>query len=123
MHFEHIAAKLRPLLRSTVDPSATLATTKHGQRLEERMAMRNALETSSVRARVGEEEWQARVELAAAYRLVAKHGWTNLVNNHISLRVPGTEDQFLINPYGLLYEQITASNLAKIDVNGKKITG
>jgi ribulose-5-phosphate 4-epimerase/fuculose-1-phosphate aldolase len=79
------------------------------------------LDTPTVRQRVGEQEWQARVELAAAYRLVAQHGWTNLVNNHISLRVPGTEDQFLINPYGLLYEQITASSLVKIDVNGKKI--
>src|ERR1044071_8462496 len=65
-----------------------------------------------------EEERQARIELAAAYRLVAQHGWTNLVNNHISLRVPGTEDQFLINPYGLLYEQITASSLVRIDVEG-----
>ena len=78
-----------------------------------------ALETPSIRRRVGDQEWQARVELAAAYRLVALHGWTNLVNNHISLRVPGTEDQFLINPYGFLYEQITASSLVKIDVDGK----
>jgi ribulose-5-phosphate 4-epimerase/fuculose-1-phosphate aldolase len=73
----------------------------------------------SLRQRVSDEEWQARVELAAAYRLVAHYGWTHLINNHISLRVPGTEDQFLINPYGLLYEQVTASNLVKIDVDGK----
>jgi ribulose-5-phosphate 4-epimerase/fuculose-1-phosphate aldolase len=72
----------------------------------------------SLRQRVSEEEWQARVDLAAAYRLVAHYGWTHLINNHISLRVPGTEDQFLINPYGLLYEQVTASNLVKIDVDG-----
>ena len=72
----------------------------------------------SVRQRVSDEEWQARVELAAAYRLVAHYGWTHLINNHISVRVPGTEDQFLINPYGLLYEQITASSLVKIDVDG-----
>ena len=78
----------------------------------------NTLETSSKRRRVGEQEWQARVELAAAYRWIAIHGWTNLVNNHISLRVPGTGDQFLINPYGFLYEQITASSLVKIDVEG-----
>jgi ribulose-5-phosphate 4-epimerase/fuculose-1-phosphate aldolase len=82
------------------------------------MAMSTAVGAKSVRERVGEEEWQARVELAAAYRLVAQHGWTNLVNNHISLRVPGTEDQFLINPHGLLYEQITASSLVRIDVEG-----
>src|SRR6201991_3812870 len=86
--------------------------------MEDNMTVTKAIETPSVRERVGAEEWQARVELAAAYRLVAQHGWTNLVNNHISLRVPGTEDQFLINPYGLLYEQITASSLVKIDVEG-----
>lgn len=83
------------------------------------MAIVRTLEAPSIRHRVEDKEWQARVELAAAYRLVALHGWTNLVNNHISLRVPGTEDQFLINPYGFLYEQITASSLVKIDVDGK----
>jgi ribulose-5-phosphate 4-epimerase/fuculose-1-phosphate aldolase len=72
----------------------------------------------SLRQRVSDEEWQARVDLAAAYRLVAHYGWTHLINNHISLRVPGTSDQFLINPYGLLYEQVTASNLVKTDVDG-----
>jgi ribulose-5-phosphate 4-epimerase/fuculose-1-phosphate aldolase len=72
----------------------------------------------SLRQRVSDEEWQARVDLAAAYRLVAHYGWTHLINNHISLRVPGTQDQFLINPYGLLYQQVTASNLVKIDVDG-----
>ena len=82
------------------------------------MTVSKASGTRSVRERVGEEEWQARVELAAAYRLVAQHGWTNLVNNHISLRVPGKEDAFLINPHGLLYEQITASSLVRIDVEG-----
>jgi ribulose-5-phosphate 4-epimerase/fuculose-1-phosphate aldolase len=75
-------------------------------------------QVASLRQRVSDEEWQARVDLAAAYRLVAHYGWTHLINNHISLRVPGTEDQFLINPYGLLYEQVTASNLVKIDVDG-----
>ncbi len=75
-------------------------------------------EIPSLRQRVSDEEWQARVELAAAYRLVAHYGWTHLINNHISVRVPNTKDQFLINPYGLLYEQVTASNLVKIDVDG-----
>src|SRR5215510_11294542 len=74
-------------------------------------------EVPSVRQRVSDAEWQARVELAAAYRLVAHYGWTHLINNHISLRVPGTEDQFLINPFGFLYDQITASSLVKIDVD------
>jgi ribulose-5-phosphate 4-epimerase/fuculose-1-phosphate aldolase len=72
----------------------------------------------SMRARVSPGEWEARVKLAAAYRLTAHFAWTHLVNNHISLRVPGTDDQFLINPYGFLYEQITASSLVKIDVEG-----
>ena len=75
----------------------------------------------SVRQRVSTEEWQARIDLAAAYRLVAHYGWTHLINNHISLRVPGTQDQFLINPYGFLYEQITASSLIKIDVDGNTL--
>lgn len=75
----------------------------------------------SKRGKVSPEEWDARVELAAAYRLVHHHGWTNLVTNHISLRVPGTDDQFLINPFGLLYIQITASSLIRIDVNGKRL--
>lgn len=68
---------------------------------------------------IGDAEWAARCDLAACYRLTAHFGWTHLINNHISLRVPGTTDQFLINPYGPLYEQITASSLVKIDVNGK----
>jgi len=82
------------------------------------MTAAKALKTTSTRKRISDQEWQARIKLAAAYRLVAQHGWTNLVNNHISLRVPDTEDQFLINPYGLLYEQITASSLVRIDVEG-----
>src|SRR3954469_23875445 len=81
-------------------------------------AMPKLVEVPSVRARVSEDEWQARVELAAAYRLGAHYGRNPPNNNHISLRVPNTEDQFLINPYGLLYEQITASSLVKIDVDG-----
>jgi ribulose-5-phosphate 4-epimerase/fuculose-1-phosphate aldolase len=79
------------------------------------------LDIPSLRDRVSDVEWQARCDLAAAYRLVAYFGWTHLINNHLSLVVPGTDDQFFINPYGLLYERITASNLVKIDVNGKKV--
>ena len=72
------------------------------------MQVVKSLEVPSVRQRVTEEEWQARVDLAAAYRLAAHYGWTHMINNHISARVPGTEDQFLLNPYGFLYEQIAA---------------
>ena len=75
----------------------------------------------SVRDQVSPAEWQARVDLAACYRLVARFGWDDLVFTHISARVPGTEHDFLINPYGLLFEEITASSLVKIDLDGKKL--
>jgi ribulose-5-phosphate 4-epimerase/fuculose-1-phosphate aldolase len=73
----------------------------------------------SVREQVSAEEWQARVNLAAAYRLTAMYGMTEMIANHISCRAPGTHDQFLINPYGMLYEEIDASCLIKVDVEGK----
>lgn len=66
------------------------------------------------------EEWAVRVDLAAAYRLVALHGWDDLIFTHLSARVPGT-DHFLINPYGLLFEEITASSLVKVDVDGRVV--
>ncbi len=68
------------------------------------------------------EEWNARVDLACAYRAVAQMGWHHsLIYNHISMRVPGTESHFLINPFGLLYNEITASNLLKVDLDGNKL--
>jgi ribulose-5-phosphate 4-epimerase/fuculose-1-phosphate aldolase len=73
---------------------------------------------SSVRELVPAEEWQARVDLAAAYRLVADYGWDDLVFTHISARVPGPEHHFLINPYGMMFEEITASSLVKVDLEG-----
>jgi ribulose-5-phosphate 4-epimerase/fuculose-1-phosphate aldolase len=66
-------------------------------------------------------EWEQRVELAACYRLVALFGWDDLIFTHISARVPGPEHHFLINPYGMLFEEITASSLVKIDLEGKKV--
>ncbi|MFN2460547.1 MAG: class II aldolase/adducin family protein [Candidatus Velthaea sp.] len=69
----------------------------------------------SIRDRVSAEEWQIRVDLAACYRLVASYGWDDLVFTHISARVPGPEHHFLINPYGMLFEEITASSLVKVD--------
>ncbi len=66
-------------------------------------------------------ERQARIDLAACYRLVARMGVDDLIYNHISLRVPGHDDQFLINPYGMLFEEITASSLVKIDIDGRKL--
>src|SRR6188474_1332390 len=67
-------------------------------------------------------EWEARCELAAAFRIAARLGWTDFLTTHFSLRVPGTEDQFLINPYGLFFEEITASSLLKIDTEGNKLS-
>lgn len=67
------------------------------------------------------EEWDARVNLAAAYRLVALFGWDDLVFTHISVRLPGPDHHFLINPYGFLFEEITASSLVKIDLQGNKV--
>src|SRR6266850_1421931 len=75
--------------------------------------------TPAVKAGVSAEEWEARVNLAAAYRLVALYGWDDLVFTHISARVPGSEHHFLINPYGMMFEEITASSLVKVDLQGK----
>ena len=72
----------------------------------------------SVREQVSAEEWQVRVDLAACYRLTELYGMTELIANHISCRVPGTTDQFLINPYGMLYDEIDASCLVKVDCHG-----
>ncbi|HWP18914.1 MAG TPA: class II aldolase/adducin family protein [Burkholderiaceae bacterium] len=83
--------------------------------------MASELEIPSRRGQVSEEEWRVRVDLAAAYRLVAAFHWDDLVFTHITARVPGTEDQFLINPYGLLFDEITASSLVKIDLRGNKL--
>jgi ribulose-5-phosphate 4-epimerase/fuculose-1-phosphate aldolase len=73
---------------------------------------------TSLKDKVSAEEWQARVDLAALYRLVALYGWDDLIYTHISARIPGPEHHFLINPYGLLFEEITASSLVKIDLEG-----
>jgi ribulose-5-phosphate 4-epimerase/fuculose-1-phosphate aldolase len=76
---------------------------------------------ASVRDHVSPEEWQLRVSLAAAYRLVAHFRWDDLVFTHLSARVPGPEHHFLINPYGMLFDEITASSLVKVDLDGKKV--
>lgn len=74
-----------------------------------------------VRSQVGEVEWKLRVDLAACYRLVAHFGWDDLIFTHISARLPGPEHHFLINPYGMSFDEITASSLVKIDLDGKKL--
>ena len=69
------------------------------------------------------DEWQLRCDLAACYRLFVKFGWTDLIYTHLSARVPGHDDHYLINPYGLLFQQICASNLIKVDFDGNVIAG
>jgi len=76
---------------------------------------------SSIRAQVSDAEWALRTDLAACYRLVALFGWDDLIFTHISARVPGPEHHFLINPYGLLFSEITASSLIKVDLDGRKV--
>lgn len=75
----------------------------------------------SIRNQVSSEEWQLRIDLAACYRLIALHGWDDLVFTHVSARVPGPDEHFLINAYGLLFEEMTASSLVKVDLNGEKV--
>src|SRR5499433_4144915 len=83
--------------------------------------MSSAPKTVSVRDQVSEAEWQARVDLAAAYRLVALYRWDDLIFTHISARVPGSDHHFLLNPYGMMFEEVTASSLVKIDLAGNKV--
>src|ERR1700674_5100339 len=72
-------------------------------------------------SRYSPEEWAVRVDLAAAYRLVAHFHWDDLVFTHITARVPGPDHHFLINPYGMMFEEITASSLVKVDLQGSKV--
>src|SRR5688572_13715683 len=72
----------------------------------------------SMRERCSDAEWQARVDLAACYRLVDRYGMSDMMANHISSHVPGEPGAFLINAYGMMYEEITASSLIKVDVDG-----
>ncbi|OGA80863.1 MAG: class II aldolase [Burkholderiales bacterium RIFCSPHIGHO2_01_FULL_63_240] len=80
------------------------------------------MDTPSLQDRVSPQEWQLRLDLAAAYRLVALHGWSDLVFTHISARIPGPEHHFLINPYGLMFDEITASSLVKVDQDCNKLS-
>ncbi|MEM1263231.1 MAG: class II aldolase/adducin family protein [Pseudomonadota bacterium] len=83
--------------------------------------MSAAVETVNVKNAVSTEEWETRVKLAAAYRLIALYGWDDLVFTHISARVPGPDEHFLINAYGLLFEEMTASSLVKVDLDGNVV--
>ena len=78
--------------------------------------MNYTTEFKSIRAEVSPAEWQTRVDLAACYRLVDKYGMTDLIYNHITARIPGSKDHLLINLYGMLYKEITASSLSLIHI-------
>ncbi|MEM0985658.1 MAG: class II aldolase/adducin family protein [Pseudomonadota bacterium] len=83
--------------------------------------MADGMLINSLKGQVSEEEWAARLDLAAMYRLTALYGWDDLIFTHISHRVPGPEHHFLINPYGMLFEEITASSLVKVDLDGNVV--
>ena len=80
-----------------------------------------SVDIPSLKGKVSEEEWKIRVDLAAAYRLVAYHGWDDLIFTHLSARIPGPEHHFLLNPYNLMFEEVTASSLVKVDMNGNPV--
>ena len=81
----------------------------------------SAVEIPSLEGKVSDEEWAIRVDLAAAYRLVAHYGWDDLIFTHLSARIPGPEHHFLLNPYQLMFEEVTASSLVKVDVQGNPV--
>jgi ribulose-5-phosphate 4-epimerase/fuculose-1-phosphate aldolase len=83
--------------------------------------MKQAQSDDQVKSSVSAAEWEARINLAACYRLVAHYGWTDLIYTHISARVPGEGEHFLLNPFGWMFDEITASSLVKIDLDGNTV--
>ena len=81
----------------------------------------NSVGIPSLEGKVSDEEWAIRVDLAAAYRMVAYYGWDDLIFTHLSARIPGPEHHFLLNPYNLMFEEVTASSLVKVDTNGNPV--
>jgi ribulose-5-phosphate 4-epimerase/fuculose-1-phosphate aldolase len=82
------------------------------------LAPLQSVEIPSLKGKVSDEEWKIRVDLAAAYRLIAYHGWDDLIFTHLSARIPGPEHHFLLNPYNLMFEEVTASSLVKVGTKG-----
>ncbi len=80
-----------------------------------------SVEIPSLEGKVPDEEWKIRVDLAAAYRLVAFYGWDDLIFTHLSARIPGPEHHFLLNPYNLMFDEVTASSLVKVDLHGNPV--
>lgn len=87
----------------------------------EKLEALSSVEIPSLKGKVSDEEWAVRVDLAAAYRLVAHFGWDDLIFTHLSARIPGPEHHFLLNPYQLMFEEVTASSLVKVDANGNPV--
>jgi ribulose-5-phosphate 4-epimerase/fuculose-1-phosphate aldolase len=81
----------------------------------------DSIEIPSLEGKVSNEEWAIRVDLACAYRMVAHYGWDDLIFTHLSARIPGPEHHFLLNPYNLMFEEVTASSLVKVDANGNPV--
>ncbi|MDQ3472021.1 MAG: class II aldolase/adducin family protein, partial [Pseudomonadota bacterium] len=81
----------------------------------------SSVEIPSLEGKVSDEEWAVRVDLAAAYRMVAYYGWDDLIFTHLSARVPGPGHHFLLNPYQLMFEEVTASSLVKVDASGNPV--
>ena len=81
----------------------------------------DSVEIPSLEGKVSDEEWAIRVDLACAYRMVAHYGWDDLIFTHLSARIPGPEHHFLLNPYNLMFEEVTASSLVKVDVQGNPV--
>jgi ribulose-5-phosphate 4-epimerase/fuculose-1-phosphate aldolase len=81
----------------------------------------SSVEIPSLEGKVSEAEWKVRVDLAAAYRLIAHHGWDDLIFTHLSARIPGPDHHFLLNPYNLMFEEVTASSLVKVDLDGNPV--
>jgi len=81
----------------------------------------DSIEIPSLEGKVSEAEWALRVDLAAAYRMIADYGWDDLIFTHLSVRIPGPEHHFLLNPYNLMFEEVTASSLIKVDIEGNAV--
>src|SRR5579872_7563059 len=111
---------IRDLVRCNGQGYADWSKVRHGRSTpaKRRSCMNYTAEFKSIKGEVSAQEWQARLDLAACYRLIDKYGMTDLIYNHITARIPGAPDHLLINLYGLLYKEITASSLVKISVEG-----
>jgi hypothetical protein len=105
--------------RVRASPNIPLPVSQTGD--EQIMALQSLKKGKSVRQQVSKEEWDRRVDLAAAYRLIHRLGLDDSIYTHISARLPGRQDRFLINPYGLRFEEVTASNLVTVDLDGNVI--